>query len=102
MLRTRIAFLIAFAATSVLAASGEPFHRTFNVSARGTLTVDADVGDIRVTSGSGNTVTVDVTQSAGSNRFMNITADQQGNDVTVRGKFEENRFFRWSNVDAKF
>ena len=104
MLRSsRIALLIALAATSVYAATGAPVHRTFNVAPGGTLTLDADVGDIEVTSGSGNTVTVDVTQSARSNRYMDITAEQQQNDVVVRGKFEDSsRWFRWSNVDAKF
>ncbi len=104
MLRSsRIALLIAFAATSVYAATGEPFHRTFNVAPGGTLTIDADVGDIHVTSGSGNTVTVDVTQSPRSNRYMDVTAEQQQNDITVRGKFEGgSRWFNWSNVDAKF
>lgn len=103
MLRTRIAFLIAFAATSLLAASGEPLHRSFSVSPGGTLTVDADVGDIQVRSGSGNAVTVDVTQSSRSSRFMDVTADQQGNDVIVRGKFEGSRMWNWNfNGDAKF
>ena len=103
MLRTRIALAIAFAATSLLAATGEPVHRTFNVSPGGTLTVDADVGDIRVSAGSGNTVTVDVTQSSRSSRFMDVTADQQGNNVVVRGKFEGSRWLNFNfNGDAKF
>ena len=103
MLRTRFAFAIAFAATSLLAASGEPLHRSFNVSPGGTLTVDADVGDIRVSSASGNTVTVDVTQSSRSSRFMDVTAEQQGNNVVVRGKFEGSRMWNWNfNGDAKF
>lgn len=103
MLRTRIAFAIAFAATSLLAANGEPVHRTFNVSAGGTLTVDADVGDIRVTAASGNTVTVDVTQSSRSTRYMDITAEQEQGNVVVRGKFEGSRWMNWNfNGDAKF
>ena len=52
MLRSsRIAVLIALAATSVYAATGAPVHRSFNVAPGGTLTIDADVGDIEVTSG---------------------------------------------------
>ena len=104
MLRSsRIAFLIALAATSVYAATGVPVHRTFNVAPGGTLTIDADVGDIEITSGPGTAVTVDVTQSARSNRYMDITAEQQQNDVVVRGKFEDSgRWFRSSNIEAKF
>jgi len=102
MLRSRIALVIAFAAAPLLAAGATPFHRTFNVTPGGTLTVDADVGDIRVTTGSGSSVTVDVTQSSRSDRFMNITAEQQGNGVVVRGKYETmSRFFNWDG-DAKF
>src|SRR5438445_10078188 len=104
MLRSRIAFVIAFAAASTLyAAAGDPVHRTFNVAPGGTLTIDADVGDIQVTSGGGNSVTVDVTQHSRSNRYMDVAVEQQQNDVTVRGKLErESRFFNWSDVDAKF
>ena len=100
-LSTRIAFLTVFAATSLLAATGQPFHKTFNVAAGGTLTIDADVGDLEITAGSGNSVTVDVTQSSRSTRFMDITADQTQNDVIVRGKFEGKRWGNW-NSDAKF
>src|SRR5581483_3269784 len=67
-----------------------------------TLTIEADTGDIQVNTGSGAGVTVDVTQSGRSDRLMNITADQQQNDVTVRGKFERSRWFNDNNVDAKF
>ena len=100
-LSTRIALLTAFAATSLFAATGAPFHKTFNVSAGGTLTIDADVGDLEITAGTGNSVTVDVTQGSRSNRFMDITADQMQNDVVVRGKFEGTRWGNWSS-DAKF
>jgi DUF4097 and DUF4098 domain-containing protein YvlB len=100
-LNSRIAILIAFAATSVVAATGQPFHKTFSVNPGGTLTIDADVGDLEITAGSGNSVTVDVTQSARSTRFMDISADQMQNDVIVRGKFEGSRWGNW-NSDAKF
>jgi len=100
----RIAFLIAFAAPSLFAATSQPFHKTFTVSPGGTLTIDADVGDLEITTGSGNNVTVDVTQSSRSTRFMDITADQFQNNVTVKGKFEGGRSWSWGNwnSDAKF
>ena len=52
MLRSRIAFLLALAITgAAYAATDTAIHRTFNVAPGGTLTLDADVGDIQVTSG---------------------------------------------------
>ncbi|HEY8132846.1 MAG TPA: DUF4097 family beta strand repeat-containing protein [Thermoanaerobaculia bacterium] len=104
MLRSRIAFLLALAITgAAYAATDTPIHRTFNVAPGGTLTLDADVGDIQVTSG-GSGVTVDVTQRARvSNRLLNVTFDQQQNDVTIRAKLEgTSRWFNWSDDEAKF
>src|SRR2546428_1451757 len=102
MLRRRIVLVIAFlAASTIYAATGAPVHRTINVAPGGTLTIEADVGNIQVTAGNGNSVTVDVTQSSRANRYMDITVDQQGNDVNVRGKLES-RWLNWSDADAKF
>jgi DUF4097 and DUF4098 domain-containing protein YvlB len=104
MLRSRIALILAFVATTAAyAATDSPIHRTFNVAPGGTLTLDTDVGDIKVTSG-GQGVTVDVTQRARvSNRVLDVTFDQQQNDVIVRAKLEGgSRWFNWSDDDAKF
>src|ERR1700736_5946005 len=60
MFRSRITLSI-FLITSAAYAVEPSIHRTFNVAPGGTLTIDADVGDIRVDPG-GNGVTVDVTQ----------------------------------------
>ncbi len=104
MLRSRVALVIALvAASAAYAATESPIHRTFDVAPGGTLTIEADVGDIQVTSG-GTGVAVDVTQrSRVSNRFLDVTFDQQQNDVIVRAKTERvSRWFSWSDVDAKF
>ena len=104
MLRTRIALILTFIiTTAAYAASDSPIHRAFNVAPGGTLTIDADVGDIQVTPG-GSGVTVDITQRARvSGRMLNVTFDQQQNDVIVRAKFEgTSRWFNWSDDDAKF
>ena len=104
MLRSRIVLVLAFVATTAAyAATDSPIHRTFNVAPGGTLTLDADVGDIQVKSG-GSGVTVDVTQRARvSGRVLNVTFDQQQNDVIVRAKFEGgSRWFNWSDDDAQF
>jgi hypothetical protein len=104
MLGSRIALVLAIVASSAAYAAAEsPIHRTFNVAPGGTLTIDADVGDIQVTAG-GAGVTIDVTQRTHvSSRLLNVTFDQQQNDVSVRAKFEgASRWFNWSDDDAKF
>lgn len=104
MLRTRVATFVALLTVSAAyAASENPIHRTFNVAPGGTLTLEADTGDIRINTG-GTGVTVDFTQRVrSSSRMLNVTFDQQQNDVTIRAKFDrESRWFNWSDLDAKF
>jgi DUF4097 and DUF4098 domain-containing protein YvlB len=103
MFRSRIALVATFLVASAAYAVDAPIHRSFNVAPGGTLTIDADVGDIRVEPGSGG-VTVDITQRARSaNRHLDVTFDQQQNDVTVRARLEPtSRWFNWSDTEAKF
>jgi DUF4097 and DUF4098 domain-containing protein YvlB len=104
MLRTRIgAFVALLTVSAALAASETPIHRTFNVAPGGTLILEADSGDIQIKTG-GTGVTVDITQHLrSSSRMLNVTFDQQQNDITIRAKLDrESRWFNWSDVDAKF
>ena len=103
MFRSRITLALFFFLASSAAFAQAPIHRTFNVSAGGTLTIDADVGDIRVNPGAGG-VTVDITQrTTMSKRHLEVTFDQQQNDVTVRARLEPtSRWFNWSDDEAKF
>ncbi len=103
MFRSRIALVAIFLAASAAYAVEPPVHRTFNVAPGGTLTLETDVGDIRVDPGAGG-VTIDVTQRTHvSSRHLDVTFDQQGNDVTVRAKLEpESHWFNWSDLDARF
>src|SRR5713101_5239043 len=103
MFRSRIALVAIFLAASAAYAVEPPVHRTFNVAPGGTLTLETDVGDIRVDPGAGG-VTIDVTQRTRvSNRHLDVTFDQQGNDVTVRAKLEpESHWFNSSDLDARF
>lgn len=103
MLRSRIALISTLLTMSAaLAAAAEtPVHKTFNVAAGGTLTIDADVGEIRVSPGSGG-VTVDVYRHGASERDLNITFDQQQNDVTVRARAEHSRWFNWNEGEVEF
>ena len=103
MAGSRIALVALVLIASAAYAVETPTHRTFNVAPGGTLTIDTDVGNIRVDTG-GSGVTVDVTQRTRvSNRRLELTFDQQQNDVTVRGKLEPtSRWFNWSDDEANF
>ena len=82
-------FASLFVAAAAQAAVESPLHRTFNAAAGGTLTLETDIGDVRVDSG-GSGVTVDVRRRARDDEKMReftVTFDQAGNDVTVRGKY---------------
>ena len=105
-IRTATAVVIASFSVAAWAAIESPIHKTFNVAPGGTLTLEADVGDVRVSSG-GTGVTIDVKRRARSEEAMRdfvVTFDQQGNDVAVRAKYDRpSRWFNWSNdVDATF
>src|SRR2546428_8530675 len=103
MARSRIALVALLMIATAAYAVETPTHRTFNVAPGGTLTIDTDVGNIRVDSG-GSGVTIDVTQRTRvSNRRLELTFDQQQNDVTVRGRLEPtSRWFNWSDDEANF
>jgi hypothetical protein len=95
-----------FVAASAAAAVESPIHKTFNVSSGGTLTVETDIGDVRIIPG-GSGVTVDVKRHARNDEVMrdfNVTIDQSGNDVIVRAKYDRpSRWFNWGNdLDADF
>jgi len=80
--------------------------RTFNVAEGGTLTLEADLGDVTITSG-GTGVEIDIARQAKARSKSDadeifadheLTFDQQGNDVHVRSKFKgrETNWFRWT------
>src|SRR5712691_8323685 len=87
-------------AAAAQAASESTIHRTFNVAPGGTLTLETDVGEVHVTSATSNTVTVEVKRQArgDAGRDFNVTFDQTGNDVTIRGKYDRrDSWFNWSS-----
>ena len=98
---------LLFVAVAAQAAVDSPIRRTLNVAPGGTLYLETDVGDVRVSSG-GSGVTVDVKRRARDQETMNdfdVTIEQSGNDVTVRAKHQRpgNKWFNWSNdIDAQF
>ena len=94
------------------AAIESPVHRNFNVRPGGTITIDADLGDIKVTSGAAN-VSIDVirraktsSQSKANDLFKELNLDfaQQGNDVTVHARYDQpSSWFHWGNdLDVRF
>jgi hypothetical protein len=102
MLRSAAALTATLLIASAAYAIESPVHRSFNVAPGGTLTIETDVGNIKVQPG-GSGVTVDVTERHTTNRHLALTFDQQQNDVTVRGRLEPtSRWFNWSDEDANF
>jgi DUF4097 and DUF4098 domain-containing protein YvlB len=97
----RVSAVFAALALTTLTAHAEQntVHRTFNVGSGGTLHVDADVGDVHVTSGSAGVVSIEVKRRGSSEEVRNdhLTFDQSGSDVTVRSRAEhESLWFHWS------
>ena len=98
--------LVLAAATAQAAIEDAPVRRGFNVSAGGTLRLDAGRGNIRIVTG-GSGVAVEVLKSARTNdredaaelfRDFEIDFDQSGNDVVIRGR-DRNKpnWFQWSD-----
>jgi DUF4097 and DUF4098 domain-containing protein YvlB len=94
------------------AAIESPIHRTFNVHPGGTITIDADLGDIKVTSGAGN-VSVDVirrarvsSQSRADELFKDLVLDftPEGNNVHIHAKYDHpTSWFHWNNdLEVRF
>lgn len=94
---TALAVLVI--ALSAHAAVRDDVHRTFNVADGGTLTLEADLGDVIITTG-GSGVSVDISREAKDADTMKehaLTFDQKGNDVHVSSKFREGGW-RWFQV----
>jgi DUF4097 and DUF4098 domain-containing protein YvlB len=94
------------------AAIDSPIHRNFNVRAGGTISIDADVGDIKVTSGAGN-VSVHVVRSAKTSsrsradeifKDLDVTFAQEGNNVRIRSRYNHpSSWFHWNtDLDVHF
>lgn len=94
------------------AAIESPIHRNFNVHPGGTITIDADVGDIKVTSGAAN-VSVDVIRRAKTSsrssadqifKDFDINFAQEGNDVRIRARYDHpTSWFHWNtDLEVRF
>ena len=94
------------------AAIESPIHRSFNVRPGGTITIDADLGDIKVTSG-GSNVSVDVirraktsSQSKAEDVFKEfaVSFTPEGDSVRIRAKYDQpTSWFHWNNdLEVRF
>lgn len=96
------------------AAIDSPIHRNFNVHPGGTIVIDADIGDIKVTSGATN-VSVDVIRRAKTSsrsqadelfKDFDVTFAQEQNDVRIRARYNHpTSWFHWnwnSDFEVRF
>src|SRR5258708_10476915 len=100
-----VALALALLSISARASTGDTVRRNFNVQPGGTLTIDADLGDIPGRTAATNQVAVEVVRSGRASDIHDyeITFAQEGNDVRVRGTYEHKwRFFDWNNLQAHF
>lgn len=77
--------------------NADVIRKGFNAGAGGTLTLEADTGDVKVVSG-GTGVAVEITREGAPEeiRENDITFDQSGNDVTIHSRYRHDRgWFQW-------
>lgn len=116
MHRIRTAALAAalglLAITAAHAATDSNIRRTFGVAQGGTLTVDADLGNLTITGG-GSGVTVEVKRRAHASsrsradeifKQYEVKMDQSGNDVRVTARYDHPfSWFHWTDdLDVDF
>src|SRR5258708_2460806 len=100
-----VALALALLSISARASTGDTVRRNFNVQPGGTLTIDADLGDIPGRTAATNQVAVEVVRSGRASDIHDyeITFAQEGNDVRVRGTYEHKwRMFDWNNLEAHY
>jgi len=98
-MRRAILLFSSILLVTAFAANGDVIRKGFNVGDGGTLTLDADVGDVKIVSGGSGVAVEIVRQGAAETLRQNeITFDQSGNDVSIRSKYEQpRRWFHWDN-----
>jgi DUF4097 and DUF4098 domain-containing protein YvlB len=116
MTRIRTAALAAVLGLASISAAhaaiDSPIHRNFNVHAGGTITIDADLGDIKVTSGASN-VSVDVIRRAKTSsseranelfKDLDVQFSQAQNDVHIHARYNHpTSWFHWNNdLEVRF
>jgi hypothetical protein len=105
--RALVATAVILAAGMATAESQTIASRTFDVKGRGLLTVDSDLGSVKVESGDAGQVRVDVTYDTRGtdrqdiDRFLEdfkVSFSQSGNDVSVTAEYPENGGHWWNRM----
>jgi hypothetical protein len=101
-----ISVALALALLSISAhAASDTVRRSFNVQPGGTLTIEADLGDLTIRTAASNQVGVEVVRSGRATDVHDyeLTFSQDGNNVHVRGTYEHKwHMFDWNNLEAHY
>lgn len=89
------ATMLALVSLFASAADAGTVSKSFEVAPGGQLVVDSDLGSIQVRSGSGSRVEVEITTSGSAEGKFEPSFSQDGNRVTVLGKYQGNRWLSW-------
>ena len=106
-IKTSFLITLCLVLTAVSSGADRRFEKKFSVSPGGTFRLSTDVGSVTLTGGSGNEVSV-VADLWGSERDVNdfeITADQTGSGVDVKGRNKHGHGwfgFGNNNVDVHY
>jgi DUF4097 and DUF4098 domain-containing protein YvlB len=87
---------------AAFAANGDVIRKGFNVAEGGTLTLDSDIGDVKVVSG-GTGLAVEITREGPPEQVHknDISLDQSGNDISIHSRYEHDRWFHWTTRDLR-
>lgn len=97
-------WILFFACVAVVFGGEKKFERKFTVSGGGLLTLETDAGDVRVSPGTGNEVQVSVAIK-GRDRDLDkfeVTAEQSGTDVRIRGTMKKGGFWHSTDLDVSY
>jgi hypothetical protein len=95
-----VVLVLVVAGTAVCAQ--KKFEKKFQVSPGGTLTLGTDAGSVKIIGTSSNEVSV-VADIRGRDKDVEnfeVSADQSGNNVDVRGKLRKGNSWFWNSVDV--
>jgi len=97
-----LAFALVLIAAGAAQAADKTLDRTFKVTPGGTLTVEADAGDVRVKAGDANQVVVHMVFSGSEKQLAKATLEavQKDNGVIVTMKSDNHNWFSFSWGDS--
>lgn len=99
--RATVLCVLALVVAGTAVSAQKKFEKKFQVSSAGTLTLGTDAGSVKIIGTSSHEVSV-VAEIRGRERDVDnfeITADQSGNNVDVRGKLSKGGSWFWNTVD---